>query len=850
MCSLAQHFKSVTPTSFCADYKDQVFAATSRSRPASRQGGAPSTDATDIYHTLCLSVPVDSVLRHTEGAIKFFIVDTRPMAQFEAGHLPYAWHLDATMMMENPEAFQQEVKELESALASSLQHPCFLSSGEAGDEESLTMVVSQFLQKKQNYVSIVKGGFDALYTRLEQNGRVQEVLDGTAPDRKFKPETQEEVDAKAAKQKKTGTSFGWGAKMSKFGSALKESTSASYKNTTAKIALKIAESKAEAKKVADQKAAEKKAVEAAEPSAPKEQPAKKDKAESAPKAGGTSWWKEKSKGFADTLSKVAINMPTGRSGGGEKVYRGSERVMFSIDDDDDDDEPDIHAGGIGGGADLDLASAVIRRSSSNELFVDVALAKAQPSIKYYFQCSEVSTEGYLFPSHILLTSTHMIKLRDRNKARGEAVVLSRRELSRIQRITAKKKHPNIFTFLYDTENTARATEAAESASGAGAAVDTAGADQAAPAVTAEPTDEATGDLLGLSDAADATSAPATDSVAGDLLGLSNDPTTPTPTDAGAGDLLGLSLTTEESTAAASGDLMTDTPTPAVEPPAPVAATGDLLGGISTETPAPSATSGADDLLGLLGGTDTTTTETTTPDDPAAERTSSSEDANQPKDGTATTGAAEMEEVDSATAITAAETQEVDGAVDLNTSIVLAGMWHALVLQRDLPAGAFRVAKTRSYTHQRGCCAALATHTPAHSCLLWGLRAMHAPLYSIEGCVGAFGKRAVRHAIKGVLCWPQKRPHTAVYCGACAFIFHGGVTHCLDADTTHRYYFLTCSSSDVHIGACWLEGNSNTPAKTVPTSPSGAILSKELFMIPDCKTAKQAFKDIIAAIRPV
>lgn len=126
------------------------------------------------------------------------------------------------------------------------------------------------------------------------------------------------------------------------------------------------------------------------------------------------------------------------------------RTMFSIDDDDDED-PDHHASGKGGGADLDLAGAVLRRSAAGEIFVSVSKAKKQAAIVHYFQCSEVGAEGYLFPSHLLLTQTHLIKLRDRNGKRGEAVVLSRRELSRIQRITAKKRHPNILTFVFDAE---------------------------------------------------------------------------------------------------------------------------------------------------------------------------------------------------------------------------------------------------------------------------------------------------------------------------------------------------------------------------------------------------------------
>ena len=75
----------------------------------------------DMFTTLCLSVPVETVLRHTEGAIKFFVIDTRPLYMFDAGHLPYAWHLDASLMIDKPQIFGEEVAKLEEALTASMQ---------------------------------------------------------------------------------------------------------------------------------------------------------------------------------------------------------------------------------------------------------------------------------------------------------------------------------------------------------------------------------------------------------------------------------------------------------------------------------------------------------------------------------------------------------------------------------------------------------------------------------------------------------------------------------------------------------------------------------------------------------
>eukprot|EP00039_Didymoeca_costata_P022030 m.3507 g.3507 ORF g.3507 m.3507 type:complete len:854 (-) comp2781_c0_seq2:96-2657(-) len=395
MCDLAQHFSSITPSSFRADYSTVLFGTRPSSRASTR----------DVFHTLSLSIPVETVLRHTEGAIKYFIVDIRPLEQYEAGHLPYAWHLDAGLMMENPTNFAKDVAALEDALETSLQHPCFLSSGRPEDEQHLSMVVSHFLQKKQKYVSVVRGGFKALHARLDFETRTAAVLESHAPARCLECQAAE-AQATGASASTPPTSKGspkveskWGNRLKGWGNAWRESSAAAkeaYRRNAEKLAEKSAEYKAALKE--------------------------KSKA-----------WSEKMKEKSD-------------KGGQGGLYRQNDRTTFSIDDDDED----VHSGGRGGGVDLDLPGAILRRTSTDEFFVSVSKAKQQPKVLHYFKCSEVSHEGYLFPSHLILTSTHLLKLRDQRR-KDEAVVLSRRELSRIQRITAKKKHPNILTFFFDVE---------------------------------------------------------------------------------------------------------------------------------------------------------------------------------------------------------------------------------------------------------------------------------------------------------------------------------------------------------------------------------------------------------------
>ena len=122
---------------------------------------------------------------------------------------------------------------------------------------------------------------------------------------------------------------------------------------------------------------------------------------------------------------------------------------------------DRHAPGLGGGADLDLALAVTKRTHDGHIVVSVDLVQAQKNILNRFQCHEVNEGGYLIPSHLVLTGTHCIKLREVGSRGGkvEAVVLWRRELAKVIKITAKKKHPNLLALSFECE----AGEAADSA---------------------------------------------------------------------------------------------------------------------------------------------------------------------------------------------------------------------------------------------------------------------------------------------------------------------------------------------------------------------------------------------------
>ncbi|KAL0831347.1 hypothetical protein ABMA28_002176 [Loxostege sticticalis] len=117
----------------------------------------------------------------------------------------------------------------------------------------------------------------------------------------------------------------------------------------------------------------------------------------------------------------------------EQRYRNVPPV-FSINDEDDDSRSDNRK---------DLTD-----SESLEEIVDVHSYLKEHNVIDSFSCQEVLVNGYMHDSHLIVTETHLVVLRDIPNKKGTAKVMSRRPLSTIVKITAKKRHPELITFKY------------------------------------------------------------------------------------------------------------------------------------------------------------------------------------------------------------------------------------------------------------------------------------------------------------------------------------------------------------------------------------------------------------------
>ena len=73
-------------------------------------------------------------------------------------------------MLDDPTEFNQSVEALLAAQKQAInsgsvaggQHLCFMGSGHDDEDKYVNMVVSNFLQRKINYVSLALGGYDML----------------------------------------------------------------------------------------------------------------------------------------------------------------------------------------------------------------------------------------------------------------------------------------------------------------------------------------------------------------------------------------------------------------------------------------------------------------------------------------------------------------------------------------------------------------------------------------------------------------------------------------------------------------------------------------------------------------
>ncbi|XP_055364328.1 TBC1 domain family member 23 isoform X2 [Betta splendens] len=387
--SLAQYYQSKTPLSL-RKMNQNLFGSSLV---------ALKEEDTDLSQALCLPVSVPEILQANQlqqDGVRFFVVDCRPAEQYNAGHLSTAFHLDSDLMLQNPSEFALSVKSLleaqkqslESGSIASGEHLCFMGSGREEEDMYMNMVLAHFLQKNKEYVSIAKGGFMALQKHLVDMNI--EGLDSSYVHWIVSTSGSHSSlsSADGESLSSPGDSKGVKSLVNKMTFALKSKSV----NVKEKMISFIENTSAPVDRISF-----------------------------------TLPWPEKVIPDRHVSSSDRVGKP----------YRGVKPV-FSIGDEEEYDTDEIDSSSMS--------------DDDRKEIVNIQTWVNKPDVKHHIPCNEVKETGHMFPSHLLVTATHMYCLREIASRKGFAYIQSRQALNSVVKITSKKKHPELITFKFGSNN--------------------------------------------------------------------------------------------------------------------------------------------------------------------------------------------------------------------------------------------------------------------------------------------------------------------------------------------------------------------------------------------------------------
>ncbi|XP_013107629.2 TBC1 domain family member 23, partial [Stomoxys calcitrans] len=402
-CSLAQYYSLKTPSSFKTDFLKALYGK-------QNEKGTPEECA--VSQALCLPVSVYELVDNSSmelcspDTVRFFLVDCRPAEQYNAGHLSTAFHLDCNLMLQEPVAFATAVQGLLSAQRQSIEansnaggeHLCFMGSGRVEEDQYTHMVVASFLQKNTQYVSLLSGGYNAIHDYFGDH--MADCLEDHEPKKCMvcNRHSSNEIEGVQLRQK-TG-------QQGKRDASSKQGSSTDFFNRFSQVMkFKTAEVKGKLLDII---------VNPTNVAAPTNESA------------------------GNNQSAVQQRHVSAAERNGKR-YRNVAPV-FSIDDE--------HDGEFEGGHSLDDAKDLGATKMPGDVKEIVSLNNylKSPDIMNAFRCQEVHMSGYMYDSHLIITPTHLIVLRE--LARGQAQIVVRRPLASIVKITAKKRHRDLITFKY------------------------------------------------------------------------------------------------------------------------------------------------------------------------------------------------------------------------------------------------------------------------------------------------------------------------------------------------------------------------------------------------------------------
>ncbi|XP_016352768.1 TBC1 domain family member 23 isoform X1 [Sinocyclocheilus anshuiensis] len=353
----------------------------------------------DLSQALCLPVSVPEILQANQlqpEGVRFFVVDCRPAEQYNAGHLSTAFHLDSDLMLHNPSEFALSVKSLLEAQKQSLE------SGSVASGEHLCFMGSG-REEEDMYMNMVLAHF------LQKNKEFVSIAKGG-----FMALQQHLADINV--EGPDNVYVHWIVSTSGSHSSL-SSADGELNSTDGKGVKSLVNKMTFALKS--------KSVNV----------------------------KEKMISFIENTStpvdRISFNLPWPDKGILDRHVSSSDRVgkpyrgvkpVFSIGDEEEYDTDEIDSSSIS--------------DDDRKEIVNIQTWINKPDVKHHIPCNEVKETGHMFPSHLLITATHMYCLREIAARKGFAYIQSRQPLNSVVKITSKKKHPELITFKFGNNNAA------------------------------------------------------------------------------------------------------------------------------------------------------------------------------------------------------------------------------------------------------------------------------------------------------------------------------------------------------------------------------------------------------------
>ncbi|XP_054169013.1 TBC1 domain family member 23-like [Oppia nitens] len=391
----------------------------------------------DLSHMLCLPVPISDLMPNTTNttvtaggadnnnttvnSVRYFCVDCRPADQYNNGHLSTAFHLDCSLLLEEPSAFNTAVKGLLAAQRQSIeeqsvaggQHLCFIGSGRDEEDQYVHMVVASFLQKHHQYVSLAYGGYQRLHELLcLMNSNNGSNIDRYLIDHNRKQciacissRQQLAGDKQSPINNKNRRLIGGGQRRS-LSPTTGTAITADVEHFTRVLFDKVAN-----------------AVK------PKMKEMKNKFVDYVTNPQQQQQHQQQQQQQQQRQQMVRHVSPTDKLG---KRYKSFNR--FTIDESDG----------------LDTDSNDDEESSSSQLQQEIDIEKwsKSPDIIGCFKCQEIKDDGYMCASYLALSHTHLYVLRELSHNKRLVKIMAKRPLEMIVQITSKRRCPDLITFKY------------------------------------------------------------------------------------------------------------------------------------------------------------------------------------------------------------------------------------------------------------------------------------------------------------------------------------------------------------------------------------------------------------------